>query len=56
MTDLAALLSNYFPPPVLLTAVVVWMIAKLDNRVKDAKATGVRAHKRIDKIEEEKKL
>lgn len=28
-----------------------WWFAKLDSRVIDAKATGVRAHTRIDKIE-----
>ncbi len=31
----------------------LWWVSKLDSRVEDAKATAVRAHKRIDLITKE---
>jgi hypothetical protein len=55
MTEIASLLANYFPPQVLFTAIVVWIFSKLDTRTKDARAMGVRAHRRIDDHEKENK-
>lgn len=36
----------------LFGAKAVWFIAKMDSRIHESKEVGVRAHKRIDKIED----
>ena len=52
MIEVAALLQQYFPPQVVLTAIIVWIISRMTFKTKDAKDTAIRAHRRIDKTNE----
>lgn len=38
---------------IMLGAKAIWYTAKADTRIDDAKSMAIRAHKRIDKLEEE---
>jgi len=51
MTDLASALGALIPAQIVLIIAVVWYLAKLDSRVGEAKAMAIRAHKRLDKLE-----
>jgi len=53
MTDLGAALGTLLPAQIILIIAVVWYLSKLDSRVSENKAMSIRAHKRIDRIEQD---
>jgi hypothetical protein len=53
MTNLGEALGALIPAQIVLIIAAVWFMSKVDSRLNENKSMAVRAHKRIDRIEED---